>query len=81
MPRPLHWISPRMTGRFGFPRTKQETMSVPPEIEARLISSPMARYAQSKVSGSRGEPVESTHRNRSRFEMDLGSKPDLSSIA
>ena len=38
MPRPGPWISPRQTGSVGTPRTKQETMSVPPEIEARWTS-------------------------------------------
>jgi len=38
MPRPRFWISPRQTGSVGTPSTKQETMSVPPEIEARCTS-------------------------------------------
>ena len=38
MPRPGPWISPRQTGLVGMPSTKQETMSVPPEIEARWTS-------------------------------------------
>ena len=36
--RPLHWISPRWTGKVGLPRTKQEIKSVPPEIEERQTS-------------------------------------------
>jgi hypothetical protein len=35
--------SPRHTGRTGQPSTKQETMSVPPEIEASCRSSLMLR--------------------------------------
>src|SRR5436190_20275977 len=38
MPRPLHWISPLHTGRFALPRTKHETLSVPPEIDDRHTS-------------------------------------------
>ncbi|OWK21950.1 hypothetical protein AJ88_13315 [Mesorhizobium amorphae CCBAU 01583] len=37
-PRPGPWISPVHTGSVGTPSTKQETMSVPPEIEARCAS-------------------------------------------
>jgi hypothetical protein len=44
MPRPGAWISPRQTGAVGSPSTKQETMSVPPEMEARCTSALMARY-------------------------------------
>ena len=43
MPRPRHWISPRHTGRVGLPRAKQETMSVPPEMEDRQRSALMSR--------------------------------------
>ena len=38
MPRPGAWISPRHTGPTGLPSTKQETMSVPPEIDDRQTS-------------------------------------------
>ena len=38
MPRPLAWISPRHTGPAGLPSTKQETMSVPPEMDERQTS-------------------------------------------
>ncbi len=38
MPSPRLWISPRQTGRMGQPPTKQETMSVPPEIDERQRS-------------------------------------------
>jgi hypothetical protein len=38
MPRPAAWISPFHTGEVGSPSTKQEMMSVPPEIEARCTS-------------------------------------------
>ena len=41
-PRPGPWISPRQTGRVGSPSTKQDRMSVPPEIDARCRSGPMA---------------------------------------
>ena len=41
MPRPLAWISPRHTAPAGLPRTKQETMSVPPAIDDRQRSSLM----------------------------------------
>mmetsp|Transcript_20338 Transcript_20338/g.34644 ORF Transcript_20338/g.34644 Transcript_20338/m.34644 type:complete len:211 (+) Transcript_20338:559-1191(+) len=37
-PRPKACSSPLMTGRVGLPSAKQEQMSVPPEIEARLTS-------------------------------------------
>src|SRR6187551_3596254 len=30
---PATWISPRQTGAFGLPPTKQLTISVPPEID------------------------------------------------
>ena len=33
IPKPLFCISPRITGWYKFPKTKQETMSVPPDIE------------------------------------------------
>src|SRR2546427_9604295 len=33
-PRARHWISPRHTGRIGFPSTKHPQMSVPPEIRS-----------------------------------------------
>ena len=35
---PRAWISPRQTGPVGLPPTKQLTMSVPPEIDARWTS-------------------------------------------
>src|SRR3954452_1915310 len=38
MPRPLAWISPRHTGAVGLPSTKQDTMSVPPEMDDRQTS-------------------------------------------
>ena len=38
MPRPRLWISPRQTGPMGLPSTKQEMMSVPPEMEERQTS-------------------------------------------
>ena len=33
IPSPRHCNSPRWTGRIGFPRAKQEMISVPPEME------------------------------------------------
>ena len=38
MPSARAWISPRHTGPIGLPPTKQPTMSVPPEIDARCTS-------------------------------------------
>src|SRR5205085_6611932 len=38
MPRPFAWISPRHTGPAGLPSTKQDTMSVPPEMDDRQTS-------------------------------------------
>src|SRR5512134_1855727 len=38
IPSPLAWISPRQTGPVGLPSTKQETMSVPPEIDDKQTS-------------------------------------------
>jgi hypothetical protein len=40
-PSPGPWISPRQTGCSGLPSTKQETMSVPPDIDASCTSSLM----------------------------------------
>ena len=42
-PSPRLWISPRHTGPIGLPSMKQETMSVPPEIEDKHTSCLMAR--------------------------------------
>jgi len=33
IPNPRHWISPRYTGKVGFPPAKHEIISVPPEID------------------------------------------------
>ena len=43
MPNARHWISPRYTGNTGLPSTKQETISVPPEIEASRMSCLISR--------------------------------------
>jgi hypothetical protein len=42
MPSPRTWISPRHTGPIGLPSTKQEMISVPPEIDERQTSFLMA---------------------------------------
>ena len=43
MPSPAVCNSPAHTGAVGLPSTKQDTMSVPPLIEARWMSVLMAR--------------------------------------
>mgnify|MGYP006879259232 CR=1 FL=1 len=35
IPKPMHCNSPFLTGSVGFPRAKQDIISVPPEIEER----------------------------------------------
>ena len=48
------------------PSAKQETMSVPPEIEASCTSGPMADATKSYCSGPSGDPVESSVRRTAR---------------
>src|SRR5689334_49183 len=43
---------------MGFPPTKQLTMSVPPEMDARWRSCLMCSYTKSKLSGASGDPVD-----------------------
>ena len=75
MPSPGPWISPRQTGFVGTPSTKQETMSVPPEIEARWTSGLIASYTKSKFSGASGEPVEVSMRTLERSCVSRGRRP------
>ncbi len=44
MPSPRHCISPRQTGEIGVPRTKQETMSVPPRMDESCRSTLRLAY-------------------------------------
>ena len=58
IPKPLFWISPAITGWNKFPKTKQETISVPPEIDAKWTSFFIFLYTYLNPSLDKGEPVE-----------------------
>src|SRR5882762_7486174 len=79
IPSPRHWISPRYTGRIGHPNAKQDTMSVPPEIDVSSTSDLIDLYTYSKPSGSNGEPVDSTDRRALRSTVSIGTKELFSS--
>ena len=77
IPRARHWISPRHTGAAGFPWAKQPMRSVPPVIEERRTSGLTASYTKSKVSGTRGEPVDRIARTLERSCVSRGRSPDF----
>ena len=73
MPRPLHCSSPSWTGSIGLPRAKHDTMSVPPEMEARAMSAGKFRYTSRKFSCVSGEPVERMVRSEDRSWVRRGT--------
>ena len=83
MPSARHWISPRHTGPVGLPSTKQEMMSVPPEIEAsctsRFTSSIDVIEAFRRRAASRSRAI-ALHRRRGRA-MRAGSRPSLAAVS
>ncbi len=81
MPRPRHCNSPAYTGSVGFPKAKQEIMSVPPEMEERHSPELISRYTYSAFSGSSGEPVEVMVRSRASLYFDFGFTPNFSAAA
>src|SRR5438552_16863696 len=76
-PRPRAWISPRHTGPIGLPSTKQEMISVPPEIDARWMVAFTWLQTQSKLSATSGEPVEVMARTLVSLWVLIGAMPAL----
>ena len=66
---------------FTQPRAKQEMMSVPPEMEARLMSSFTCSYTKRKLSSDRGEPVEHIDLRLERSYCSAGFSPAFSTAA
>ena len=57
-PNPLFCISPKITGWYKLPNTKQETISVPPDIEDKWTFFFTFLYIYSNPSFDNGDPVE-----------------------
>jgi hypothetical protein len=70
MPSAAHWISPRHTGAMGLPMTKQETMSVPPEIDDRQQVALDRRVDEVEALRRSGEPVDVMLRRLPRSWVD-----------